>query len=97
VRGTNRHVGAIPTSVPPAMSRFLSNHRHDNCNNDDCLHVRAQTEAHIGMSELSHVNDLVPGFGQFRSALTSELALPKFYDCKKQNIVNFLEELDIFN
>jgi hypothetical protein len=30
VRGTNRHVGAIPTSVPPAVSQFLSNRRHDN-------------------------------------------------------------------
>jgi hypothetical protein len=97
VRATNGgHVGAIPTSVPPAVSQFLSNHRYNNCNNDDCLHVRAQTEAHRGVSELSHVNDLVPGFGHFHSSVTSDLALPKFNDCKKQNIVNFLEELDSY-
>jgi hypothetical protein len=97
VRGTNgNHVGAIPTSDPPAMSQFLSNRRHDNSNNDDCLHVRAQTEANRGVSELSHVNDLVPGFGHFHGSVTSDLALPKFNNCKKQNTVNFLEELDSY-
>jgi hypothetical protein len=97
VRGTNGgHTGAIPTSVPPAMSQFLSNRRHDNCNNDDCVHVHAQTAANKGVSELSHVNDLVPGFGHFHSSVTSDLALLKFNDCKKQNIVNFLEELDSY-
>jgi hypothetical protein len=97
VRGTNgNHVGATPTSVPPAVSKFLSNRRHDNYNNDDCLHVRAQTEAIRGVSELSHVNELVPGFGHFHNSVTSDLALPKFSDCKKQNIVNFLEELDSY-
>ena len=36
------------------------------------------------------------GDAHFRSSVMSDLTLPKFSDCKRLHIVNFLEELDSY-
>jgi len=58
-------------------------------------HARAETN--LSTSEFACKNDVVIGDAHFRSSVMSDLTLPKFSDCKRQHIVNFLEELDIFN
>jgi hypothetical protein len=39
-------------------------------------------------------NDVVVGDAHFCSSVMNDLTVPKFIDCKRQHIVNFLEELD---
>jgi hypothetical protein len=39
---------------------------------------------------------VVVGYAHFRGSIMSDLTLPKFSDCKRQHIVNFVEELDSY-
>jgi hypothetical protein len=39
---------------------------------------------------------VVVGDAHFRGSVMSDLTLPEFGDCKRQHIVNFLEELDSY-
>jgi hypothetical protein len=39
---------------------------------------------------------VVVGDALFRGSVMSDLTLPKFSNCKRQHIVNFLEELDSY-
>ena len=53
-------------------------------------------EANLGASNSTCKNEMVVGDAQFRSSVMSDLTLPKFSDCKRQHIVNFLAELDSY-
>jgi hypothetical protein len=88
---------SIPTSVPSAVSKSQSNCRCDN-NNDNKLGLigRAQAETNLGVDKFTCKNDVV-GDAHFCSSFMNDLTLPKFSACKRQHIVNFLEELVIFN
>ena len=39
---------------------------------------------------------MVVGVAHFRSSVMSDLTLPKSSDCKRQHIVNIMEELDSY-
>jgi len=50
----------------------------------------ARAEINLGASEFTCKNDVVVGDAQFHSSVMSDLNVPKFSDCKRQHIVNFL-------
>ena len=60
------------------------------------LKRRARAEKNLGTSEFTCKNDVVVREAHFRTSVVSDLTLPKFSDCKRQHIVNFLEELDSY-
>jgi len=60
------------------------------------LNARARAETNLGTCEFTCKNDVAVGDAHFRSSVMSDLTLPKFSDCKRQHIVNFLEELDSY-
>jgi hypothetical protein len=57
---------------------------------------RDRAERNLGVGEFTCKNDVVVGNAHFRSSVMSDLTLPKLSDCKRQHIVNFLEELDSY-
>ena len=85
----------IPTSVPSAVFNSQIDYKCEN-NNKHRANGRAWAETNLGASEFTCKNDVVVGDAQFRSSVMSDLTLPKFSDCKKQHIVNVLEELDSY-
>jgi hypothetical protein len=92
------HARSIPTSVPSAISKSQTDYKCENNDNKHGVNGRAGAETILGASKFTRKNDVVVGDAQFRSSVMSDLTLPKFSDCKRQHIVNFLEELDsIFN
>ena len=56
----------------------------------------ARPETNVGASEFTRKKDVVVGDAHFSSSVMGDLTLPKFSDCKRQHIVNFLEELDSY-
>jgi hypothetical protein len=57
----------------------------------------ARAETNLGASEFTSKNDVVVGDAHFCSSVMSDVTLPKFSDCKRQHIVNFLGELDSYS
>jgi hypothetical protein len=48
----------------------------------------------VYVSKTSHVNEIAGMHVQCRNSFRNELPLPKFTDCKQQNIISFLNEVD---
>jgi hypothetical protein len=93
------HTRFTPTSVSSAMSQSQSKCKCDNNNdiNKHCVNGSARAETTLGASEITCKNDVVVGDEHFRSSVMRKMTLPKYNDCKRQHIVNFLEEFVIFN
>jgi hypothetical protein len=79
----------VPVSAPSISSQLQSDCGHDNDNLS--IHVPADV---VDASKTSHVNEIEGVHVQCRNSFMDELPLPKFTDCKKQNIISFLDELD---
>jgi hypothetical protein len=90
------HARSIPTSVPSANSKSQTDCKCENNNNKHSVNGCAGAETNLGTSKFTCKNDVVVGDAHFRSSVVSDLTLPKFSDCKRQHIVNFLEELDSY-
>ena len=90
------HARAIPTSVPSAISKSQTDCKFENNNNEFSVNGRAGAEANLGASKFTCKNVVVVVDAHFRSSVMSDLTLPKFSDCKRQHIVNFLAELDCY-
>ena len=90
------HARSIPTSVPSANSKSQIDCKCENNNNKHSVNGRAWAETNLGTSEFTYKIVVVVGDAHFRSSVKSDLTLPKFSNCKRQHIVNFLEELDSY-
>ena len=90
------HARSIQPSVPSAISKPQIDCKWENNNNKHSVNGCARAETNLGASEFTCKNDVVVGDAHFRRSLMSDLILPKFSDCKRQHIVNFLEELDSY-
>jgi hypothetical protein len=87
------HARSFPTSVPSAMSKYQNDRKCENNNNAHSVNGCARAETNLGRGKFTCKNDVVVGEAHFHSSVMSDSTLPKFCDCKKQHIVNFLEEL----
>jgi hypothetical protein len=78
-----------------SQSNCVCDNNNDNNNNNNNLSVNgsARADTKLGENESICKNDVIVGDGRFRSSVMSDLILPKFNYCKRQQIVNFLEEL----
>jgi hypothetical protein len=81
----------LPASALSISSQLRSDCGHDNDNLS--IHVSADV---ADASKTPHVNEIAGMHIQCRNSFINELSLPKFTDCKKQNIMNFLDELDYY-
>ena len=90
------HARSIPTSVPSTIFKSQIDCKCENNSNKHSVNGRARAETNLDVSEFTCNNDVVVGDAHFRSSVMSDLNLPKFSDCKRQHIVNFLEELDSY-
>jgi hypothetical protein len=93
----DKHARSIPTSVPSVIPKSQIDCKCENNNNKPSVNGRARAETNLGASGFTCKNGVVVGDAHFRTSVMSDLTLPKFSYCKRQHIVNFLEELDIFN
>jgi hypothetical protein len=89
------HARSIPTSVPPANSKSQINCKCENNYNKHSLNGCAQAETISGTCKVTCNNDVVVD-AHFPTSVMSNLNLPIFSDCKREHIVNFLEELDSY-
>jgi len=90
------HARSIPTSVPSALSKPQNDCKCEKSKNEHSVNGGARAETNLGGGKITCKNDGIVGDAHFHSSVMSDLTLPKFSDCKKQHIVNFLEELDSY-